>query len=119
VNGGGDPDEDASVFAELHQALLDQFQPDSALEHELVENLVDVLWCLRRVPPIEAGLFQAAHHRACIDAARPISLQPFRPPLRHWPFRRGINLVKTSPSTSSDTLPIRSAWRIRQSKLFT
>ena len=62
------PDEDASAFEELRQRFFAQFQPDTALEIELVEDLTCLLWRLRRVPSIEAGILQATHHQERIQA---------------------------------------------------
>lgn len=62
------PDEDASAFEELRQRFFAQFQPDTALEIELVEDLTCLLWRLRRVPSIEAGILQATHHQERIRA---------------------------------------------------
>jgi hypothetical protein len=40
----------------LNAALIAGFRPQNALEHELVERIVSVLWRLRRVPAFEAAL---------------------------------------------------------------
>ena len=64
------PDEDEAVFEALHERMLHYFDPISILEEELVEDLVRVLWRLRRVPQVEAGIFQEAHHRAAIDGMK-------------------------------------------------
>jgi len=66
------PDEDPVLFETLREQLFEQFQPATALESELVEDLVLVRWRLRRVPPIEAGILQEADHRARIDAAQTV-----------------------------------------------
>ena len=62
------PDEDTSAFEELRQRLFAQFEPDTALAIELVEDLTCLLWRLRRVPSIEAGILQATHHQERIRA---------------------------------------------------
>ena len=40
----------------MNAALIAGFRPQNALEHELVERIVSVLWRLRRVPAFEAAL---------------------------------------------------------------
>jgi len=64
------PDEDEAAFGALHERMLHYFEPISILEEELVEDLVRVLWRLRRVPQVEAGIFQEADHRAMINGMR-------------------------------------------------
>ena len=64
------PDEDEAAFGALHERMLHYFEPISILEEELVEDLVRVLWRLRRVPQVEAGIFQEAHRRAMIDGMK-------------------------------------------------
>ena len=38
------------------EALIAELMPESALERELVERIVSILWRLRRVPAFEAAL---------------------------------------------------------------
>jgi len=52
--------ENADDFDELRAELLEQHDPQSALEFELVERPAGILWRLRRVP-----FFEAAIPRAC------------------------------------------------------
>jgi hypothetical protein len=63
------PDEDVSAFEELRQRLFAQFEPDTALEIELVEDLICLLWRLRRIPPMEAGILQVTRHQERIRTA--------------------------------------------------
>jgi hypothetical protein len=42
--------EQAEDFDQLRAELMDQYDPRSALECELVERLAMILWRLRRVP---------------------------------------------------------------------
>ena len=53
--------EDADDFDELRAELMDEYDPQSALECELVERLAGILWRLRRVPFFEAAIFDARH----------------------------------------------------------
>jgi hypothetical protein len=64
------PDEDEAAWVALRERMFHYFDPISILEEELVEDLVRVLWRLRRVPQVEAGIFQEAHHRAAIDGMK-------------------------------------------------
>jgi hypothetical protein len=57
-------DEDPKDFEELHAALERDFQPETALESELVEQLAGSLWRLRRVPAIEAAIVKAREKQA-------------------------------------------------------
>jgi hypothetical protein len=63
------PDEDASAFEELRQQLFAEYEPDTALEIELVEDLTCLLWRLRRIPSMEAGILQVTHHQQRPNAA--------------------------------------------------
>ena len=53
--------ENAEDFEELRSALFEQYDPQSALEFELVDRLAGILWRLRRVPLFEAGILDARH----------------------------------------------------------
>ncbi len=64
------PDEDAEAFEALRGGMFEQFQPAFPLEVELVEEVSSVLWRLRRIPQIEAGLFLMQHQEEQIDAAK-------------------------------------------------
>lgn len=50
--------EDADDYAAFEMAVTADFDPQSAVERELVLRLASLLWRLRRVTAIEAGLFQ-------------------------------------------------------------
>ena len=51
--------ENADQFEELRGELLQQHDPQTALECELVERLAGLLWRLRRVPFFEAAIIDA------------------------------------------------------------
>jgi hypothetical protein len=51
--------EDADQFEELRGELMQQHDPQTALECELVERLSGLLWRLRRVPFFEAAIIDA------------------------------------------------------------
>jgi hypothetical protein len=51
--------ENADDFDQLRAELLEEHEPQSALECELVERLVGILWRLRRVPLFEAAIIDA------------------------------------------------------------
>jgi hypothetical protein len=51
----------ADDFDQLRAELMDEHDPQSALECELVERLVGILWRLRRVPFFEAAIMDARH----------------------------------------------------------
>ncbi len=50
------PGEDPEEFDSLREAVISQLDPENALEHELAERIVSVLWRLRRVPAFESAL---------------------------------------------------------------
>ena len=77
--------EDSQEFEQFAAAIGADYQPTSAIEHELVDRLTSLLWRLRRSTLIETNLFElqgqiAADHksecRATPDAAGP-ELEPF------------------------------------------
>ena len=51
-------DEDPAHFDRLRAELMEQYDPQSALECELVERLSSLLWRLRRVPVFEAAIME-------------------------------------------------------------
>jgi len=69
------PDEDPSAFGELLQALLDEYDPRTTVETELVQDLAWVFWRLRRVPYFDAAILLAAPHQAQIEHTRRMVLR--------------------------------------------
>jgi hypothetical protein len=57
-------DEDPRDFEALRAALEQDFQPETALELELVGQLAGLLWRLRRVPAIEATIVKEREETA-------------------------------------------------------
>jgi hypothetical protein len=53
--------ENANDFDLLRTELMDEHDPQSASECELVERLAGILWRLRRVPFFEAAILDARH----------------------------------------------------------
>ena len=51
--------EHANDFEQLRAELMEEHDPQSALECELVERLAGILWRLRRVPFFEAAIMDA------------------------------------------------------------
>lgn len=58
-------DEDPAQFDKLRVELMEEYDPQSALECELVERLSSLLWRLRRIPAFEAAIIDA--RRAEVD----------------------------------------------------
>ena len=75
--------EDAADFDALRDRLIFEFAPGSQMEQELSERIASVMWRLRRVPQIEAGLLIRAE-------ARQLNKQPpSLAVLNHLPMKRG------------------------------
>jgi hypothetical protein len=53
------PGESAADFEQFCAALRDELMPDGPLEDGLVDRITGLLWRLRRVPWVEAGLLRA------------------------------------------------------------
>ncbi len=51
------PSEDGREFDGLRRALITELGPEGSLEEQIAERIVACLWRLRRVYPIEAGIF--------------------------------------------------------------
>jgi hypothetical protein len=51
----------ADDFDQLRAELIDEHEPQSSLECELVERLAGIRWRLRRVPFFEAAILDARH----------------------------------------------------------
>src|SRR5262245_7586629 len=62
--------EGASNFDELRASLLDDHDPQSVFECELVERLARILWPLRRVPFFEAAIIDARQAQLDDEARR-------------------------------------------------
>jgi hypothetical protein len=73
-----DKAENAEDYAEFEQAIIDDYQPITAIEYQLVMRLASLLWRLRRTVAIESGLFQLQEH--IIRNRRLHPTQPDRPP---------------------------------------
>jgi hypothetical protein len=103
------PDEDASAFEELRQRFFAQFQPDTALEIELVEDLTCLLWRLRRVPPIEAGILQATRHqegiRAVHDALKRAEDWARKRRMSHLPYEELEELEEQFQAAEEESQP--------------
>src|SRR5262249_23243826 len=56
-------DESATDFDRLRADLMEQYDPQSVLECEMVERLAAILWRLRRVPCFEAAILDARHQQ--------------------------------------------------------
>src|SRR5262245_25344994 len=54
------PLEDAEDYQAFEEAVLAGFEPETAVERELVLRVAALLWRLRRAGSIETGLFQLA-----------------------------------------------------------
>jgi hypothetical protein len=68
-------DEDPAQFDKLRGELMQEYDPQSTLERELVERLSSLLWRLRRIPAFEAAI---------IDARR----AEVHDPLKWWELKR-------------------------------
>jgi len=66
--------ENADDFDQLRAELLEEHEPQSVLESELVERLAGILWRLRRVPFFEAAIIDARQ----VDAAEFTRRSPSR-----------------------------------------
>jgi hypothetical protein len=66
--------ENADDFDQLRAELLEEHEPQSVLECELVERLAGILWRLRRVPFFEAAIIDARQ----VDAAEFARRSPSR-----------------------------------------
>ena len=68
------PSEDEQEFEGLRRALITELGPEGSLEEQIAERIVACLWRLRRVYPIEAGIFVweslAIEHRNAVEEAR-------------------------------------------------
>ena len=68
------PSEDEQEFEGLRRALITELGPEGSLEEQIAERIVACLWRLRRVYPIEAGIFVweslAIEHRNAEEEAR-------------------------------------------------
>ena len=60
-------DEDPKEFEALRAALERDWQPETAFESELVDQLAGLFWRMRRVPAIEAAIVKAREEKAYSD----------------------------------------------------
>ena len=57
----------ADDFDQLRSDLMDEHDPQSATEAELVERLAGILWRLRRLPSFEAAILRARQAHVVMD----------------------------------------------------
>ena len=84
--------EHSDDFDQLRAELMDEHDPQSALEAELVERLAGILWRLRRVPFFEAAIIDV--HGGDEDEADEISDEEKRRLIRNGVFGYGDRLGK-------------------------
>ena len=63
------PDEDPDAFHGLHERLFAELAPEGTLETQLVERMAVMMWRLRRVYRVEAGLFLAEREKTYAESA--------------------------------------------------
>jgi hypothetical protein len=63
-------DEDPAAFEALREDLYVYFQPADPVAEHLVEQVAASIWRLRRVPEIEAGIFENFYYRRQGNRAR-------------------------------------------------
>jgi hypothetical protein len=109
--------EDAGDYKGFEAAIVADFAPQDALEHELVLRLASLLWRLRRALAMETGLFDiqadqikwvqnCRSARSACDPSQPTLAvdQPLTLPNDAPPLENGLEMVacpsesKTSPS---------------------
>ncbi len=56
-------DEDPAAFEALRDDLYAHYQPTDPVAEHLVEQVAASIWRLRRVPEIEAGIFENCYYR--------------------------------------------------------
>ena len=72
--------ENTEDFEELRSQLMQEHDPRSTLEAELVERLAGILWRLRRVPFFEAAIIDARQAQLDHEARRTDFSTPYRTP---------------------------------------
>ncbi len=55
-------DEDPAAFDALRSDLFEHYQPTDPVAEHLVEQVAACIWRLRRVPEIEAGIFECSYY---------------------------------------------------------
>ena len=68
-------DEDPAQFEKLRAELMEEYDPQSALEYELVERLSSLLWRLRRIPAFEAAIIDARRAEVESDVLKWLELK--------------------------------------------
>jgi len=61
--------ESREEFEGLYSQLFEEFDPRNIVEHQLVERFVGYVWRLRRIPVLEAALFEARRLEVQFDDA--------------------------------------------------
>ena len=63
-------DEDPVEYQELHERLVEALSPEGAVEELLVDDLLGVLWRLRRLRRVESALFTIGGSGPLVEALR-------------------------------------------------
>src|SRR6185503_13630768 len=75
-----EPLEDAEDYAAFEEAIAASFDPETAVERELILRLASLLWRLRRTTSIETALFQIKREHD--SGPQPVSAPSPSPPTR-------------------------------------
>jgi hypothetical protein len=75
-----EPLEDAADYAAFEEAIAASFDPETAVERELILRLASLLWRLRRTTSIETALFQIKREHD--SGPQPVSAPSPSPPTR-------------------------------------
>ena len=103
-------DEDPREFEALREGLQRDWQPDTALESELVEQLAGIFWRLRRVLTIEAAIVKAREAEAYASVRSDVESGASGRPVtkrssaarRHSAARRSLSAQYTTARTLRD-----------------
>ena len=79
------PGEDELLFYKLYSELMMEYDPETALQEELVKQLAGILWRLRRVPVFEAAIFNA-----CYGEVAKLKW-PHVENAEYWPLRHSVH----------------------------
>jgi hypothetical protein len=93
------PGENEEEFVGLRNAIFSKLQPDGALENQMVERVISLIWRLKRIPNLEMALFQWVSYQEAALHDEQNTMQIEAPPLEH-------NLGEEAADDLADTLKL-------------
>ena len=96
------PTEDPAAYETHRRQFLDEYQPATPTETQLVEELSDTSWRLRRIPLLEARLMSGSDPLPIVEAHRLLSNLNLQSTRLSRQFQKALSTLREIQSTRRD-----------------